>query len=441
MINRFGHLPFFSVLKNPSLQNFIFLLVIQSSNILITLISMPILIQVLGVDQFGLISLALSVVFLANYFVDFGFSINSPREVALLQDQKPALSRIFSTLLIGKVFLASCASGLVILLIFLFGFFEEYQTILVLSLILLFSEATNMAWFFQGIEKLKLVALANIVARGMFLLTIILFIQHPGQAKWVNFAMGTTTFVMNLAVIFYAVRSFSLTWKVPKMQALYGLMKGNISLLLSNLAIFVSTKGSIIILSFFSTAEMLGMFSLAERPVMVFRLIPSLVVQAIFPRASRLYIHEPDKFISYVKKAYVYCIVFGSIISFLTFLSAPHIIFLLSKKTLPDSIFLLKIMAFIPFLACLNVINMLVFLVKDQKKLVFTSSWLVSLYMICASIILTHFYGGVGLSLALISTEVFMFIICLIINLNTNKIDISKFFNILFNFNLKKLNK
>ncbi|WP_158855810.1 oligosaccharide flippase family protein [Lunatibacter salilacus] len=421
MIERFGHLPFFHFLKNPALQNFIFLLVIQSSNILITLISMPILIQVLGVDQFGLISLALSVVFLANYFVDFGFSINSPREVALLQDQKPELSRIFSTLLIGKVLLAGCASGLIILLIFLFGFFEEYQTILVFSLILLFSEATNMAWFFQGMEKLKLVSLANIVARAMFLLAIILYIQHPDQAKWVNFTMGSATFVMNLAVILYAVRSFDLTWIIPKARALFDLMKGNLSLLLSNLAIFVSTKGSIIILSFFSTAEMLGMFSLAERPVMVIRLIPSLVIQAIFPRASRLYLHEPDKFTSYVKKSYVYCIVFGLIISLLTFLLAPYIVFLLSKRNLPEAVFFLKLMAFVPFLASLNVVNMVVFLVKNQKSILMNVSFALCVFMISVTAISIHLVGPMGAAIGILATEAFVFVLGIYINYKKNK--------------------
>ena len=393
---------------------------------------MPILIQVLGVDQFGLISLALSVVLLANYFVDFGFSINSPREVALVQDQKPALSRIFSTLLIGKLYLAGCSSALLILLIFLFGIFEEYQVILVFSLILLFSEATNMAWFFQGLEKLKLVALGNLLARGLFLLAIIFFIRHSDQAKWVNFAMGSTTLILNFAVILYAIRAFDLTWTVPKIQAVFSLMRSNISLLLSNLAIFASTKGSIIILSFFSTAEMLGMFSLAERPIMVIRLIPSLVVQAIYPRASRLYFHEPDRFAAYVKKSYVYCIGFGLLISSFIYLTAPDIIFLLSKKTLPKAVFLLKLMAFVPFLACLNVINMVLFLVKDQKNLVFNSSWIVSLYMIIASIFMTHFYGEVGLSCALISTEVLMFCICMLMNLRTNRSDMQRLSYVLF---------
>lgn len=421
MIERFGHLPFFHLLKSPAFQNLTFLLVIQSSNILITLISMPILIQVLGVDQFGLISLALSVVLLANYFVDFGFSINSPREVALLQDQKSELSRIFSTLLIGKVFLAGCASGSIILLIFFFGFFEEYQIILVFSLMLLFSEATNMAWFFQGMEKLKYVSLANIVARAMFLLAIIFYIQDPNQAKWVNFTMGSAAFVMNLAVIFYAVRSFDLTWIIPEVSALFDLMKGNLSLLLSNLAIFVSTKGSIIILSFFSTAEILGMFSLAERPVMVIRLIPSLVVQAIFPRASRLYIHEPDKFTSYVKKSYVYCIIFGLIISVLTFLLAPYIVFLLSKKNLPDAVFFLKLMAFVPFLASLNVINMVVFLVKNQKNILMNLSFSMCVFMIAVTTASILLFGPMGAAIGILASEAFVFVLGVFINAKKNK--------------------
>ena len=420
MISQIRSHRFFNFLNNPALQNFIFLLLIQSSNILVTLVSMPILIQVLGVDQFGLISVALSVVFLANYVVDFGFSVNSPREVALLSAKNLQLSRLFYQLLLGKLFLASCSALTIFLLILFFGFFEEYQAILLFSLVLLFSEATNMGWFFQGMEKLRLVAIANIVARLAFLLAVVLFIQQPDHSKWVNFTMGFAGLATNFAVIFYAVRHFDLTWISPKLRALFYLMKGNISLLLSNLAVFVSTKGAIIILSFFSSAEMLGMFSLAERPVMVIRIIPSLIIQATFPRASRLYTYEPENFLAYIKKAYVYAILFGMVISGLTFLFAPYIVLVLSKKVLPDAVFFLKLMAFVPFLASLNVINTLVFLVKNQKHLLMNVSFALCVFMIAVTALSIQWFGPMGADIGILLTEFFVFLLGTFINYRKN---------------------
>src|SRR5690554_2414520 len=100
MLNKPG--SFYFLLRHKSLQNFIFLLIIQSSNVLVALISMPLLIQAVGVDQFGLVSLALAVVFLANVAVTFGYNLSGPREIAINQENKEALSAVASKVLDRK---------------------------------------------------------------------------------------------------------------------------------------------------------------------------------------------------------------------------------------------------------------------------------------------------------------------------------------------------
>jgi PST family polysaccharide transporter len=59
-------IPFGNFIRNKSLQNFLFLVLIQSSTILISIISMPLLIQSIGVEQFGLVNLALAVIIIFN---------------------------------------------------------------------------------------------------------------------------------------------------------------------------------------------------------------------------------------------------------------------------------------------------------------------------------------------------------------------------------------
>ena len=72
-------IPLGNFIRNKSIQNFLFLAFIQSSNVLISIISMPLLIQSIGVDQFGLVNLALSVIVLLNILVVFGYNLTAPR--------------------------------------------------------------------------------------------------------------------------------------------------------------------------------------------------------------------------------------------------------------------------------------------------------------------------------------------------------------------------
>ncbi len=427
---KLNQLPLFHLIRHKSIQNFLFLLTIQASNILISLISMPLLITSIGVDQFGLVNLALSVIILANILVGFGYNLSAPREVAIYHQDNKALSHIFSNVITGKFSMALLAACLILISIFWLDLFQEYQVILVFSLLLLFSEATLPLWFFQGIEKMKLVSIANVFSKLLYLLGIVIFIHQPEQAIYVNFLLGGSGLAINLLLLFYIHVELKILFYPPQFYQVWKSLKGNVHLFLSNLASHVSTNGGLIILSFFATAETLGMFSLAERISMVLRLFPTLIIQAIYPNNSRLYQTNKSRFFSSLRKVYRMTLIGGLVLSLFIFGFAPYIIQLLARTQLEQSVLYMRTLAFIPFFACLNIPNVMLILVKDQKNLMFRSSWLMVLYMVPVSSILTHYFGGLGLCYGLLSTEIAVLMICTVINLIKNKSEIATFWGV-----------
>jgi O-antigen/teichoic acid export membrane protein len=414
-------IPLGNYIRNKSIQNFLFLAFIQSSNVLITIISMPLLIQGIGVDQFGLVNLALSVIVMFNILVVFGYNLTAPRLVAINSEDKIALSHIVSNVFSAK-FLLACVAALIILVgIYGLNLFKGYQTILVFSLLLLFSEATLPLWFFQGMEKMKMVSIANVFSKLLFLMGIVLFIHSPEQSKWVNFMLGLFGVGINLTLLVYIHTLLGIRLYRPEFSAIWQSLKDNVLLFFSSFASFVSINGGLIILSFFSGAETLGMYSLAERVIMVLRLFPSLIVQAIFPSAAKLYKEDPSKFYQFLKGVYIRVLLFGAVISVGAYLAAPWIILVLSKSELKESIIYLQLLSVLPFLACLNIGNITIMLVCDLKDLLFKASWMMCLYMIAATAILTSLRGGVGLCIGIISTEVVVFLICLVLLYRHNR--------------------
>ncbi|KPQ13917.1 MAG: polysaccharide flippase [Algoriphagus marincola HL-49] len=413
MFEKLTLLPLSNFIRNKSIQNFLFLAIIQSSNVLISIISMPLLIQSIGVDQFGLVNLALSVIILLNILVGFGYNLSAPREVAVNQQNKEALSHLVSNVFSGKAMLAAIATLLILIGVFGLNLFQEYQLILVFSSLLLFSEATLPLWFFQGMEKMKLVSIANIFSKLLFLMGIVLFIHSPEQSQWVNFMLGFFGLSINLMLLFYIHAFLGIKFYRPEFSAIYRSLKENILLFFSNLASHISINGGLIILSFFSAAETLGMYSLAERVVMVLRLFPALIIQAIFPNASKLLKEDRPAFFRFLKNVYLRVLLAGMLISAGAHFTAPWIIRVLSRSDLAESVLYLKILAAVPFLACLNVGNVSLLLVADLKELLFKASWMMCVYMIVVSAILTSYMGGLGLCIAIISTEIVVFLICL----------------------------
>ncbi len=414
-------LPLGNYIRNKSIQNFLFLSVIQSSNVLISIISMPLLIQSIGLDQFGLVNLALSVVIILNILVGFGYNLSAPREVAINQSDKTALSHLLSNIFSAKILFATISTLLILIAVFGLNLFREYQMILVFSVLLLYSEATLPLWFFQGMEKMKLVSIANIFSKLLFLMGIVLFIHSPEQSKWVNFMLGLFGLSINIFLHFYILYVMDIRFQKPRFPAIWQSLRENLLFFFSNLASHISINGGLIILSFYASAETLGMYSLAERVVMVLRLFPALIIQAIFPNASKLYEEDEVKFFRFLKRVYFRVLFIGVLISTGTHFAAPWIIKVLSRSELEESVVFLKILAAVPFLACLNIANVTLMLVADLKVLLFRASWTMCAYMIIVSIILTTYFGGMGLAIAILSTEVIVFLICLVLLYRRNR--------------------
>jgi PST family polysaccharide transporter len=78
-------------------------------------------------------------------------------------------------------------------------------------------------------------------------------------------------------------------------------------------------------------------------------------------------------------------------------------------------------MAFVPFLASLNVVNMVVFLVKDQKTILMNISFALCVFMISVTTSAIHFFGPIGAAIGILATEVFVFILAIYINFKKNK--------------------
>ena len=421
MLEKLSLLSIGSFIRNKSIQNFLFLAIIQSSNVLISIISMPLLIQNIGVDQFGLVNLALAVIILLNILVGFGYNLSAPREVAINQKDKTALSHLVSNVFSAKILLASTASLIILVAVFGLNLFKDYQMILVFSVLMLFSEATLPLWFFQGMEKMKLISIANIFSKLLFLMGIVLFIHSPSQSKWVNFMMGLTGLSINLLLLFYIHAFLGIRVYRPEFSTIWRSLKANILLFFSNLASHISINGGLIILSFFSVAETLGMYSLAERIVMVLRMFPAMIIQAIYPNAAKLYASDEKAFFRFLRNVYFRVVLFGIFIAGMTYLTAPWTIRILSRTDLQESVTYLQILALVPLLACLNIANVTMMLVADLKNLLFKASWMMCLYMIIVATILTYLMGGVGICLAIISTEIAVFIICMVLLYRNNR--------------------
>ncbi|MEQ8684148.1 MAG: oligosaccharide flippase family protein [Imperialibacter sp.] len=418
------------LIGNKQIHNFGFLFSIQASNVLISIITIPLVVGAIGVEQLGVVDLSLSIVYTLNIIVSYGYNLSAPREVAINFSDKKELSNIFSRVLYSKLVLATLLCISLILASQSLEHFSRHSTILLFSATVLFAEALLPHWLAQGLEKMHVLSIGNLVSKITYLGLLLWLVKSPEDSFRVNFLFGVSGIVANLFLIIYVTKYWGVSFRKVKLFEIWRSLKDNFYLFLSSIAGYVSINSGIIILSFFVTDYMLGAYSLADRVVRVLRIVPTIVIQAIYPKASRLYMKDRQSFYAFLRKAYVLALAVCFFVSLAAFLFAPIIVELLAREHLAESINVLKTLAFVPFFACLNIANMILVLVSDNKRVLLKSTWIsfLSMVVICAG--LAHPFGALGLAVGLLLTEVLIFVVQLYFNLRSIRADTLSFYSL-----------
>ena len=396
-------------IKSIFSKNFINLSLNQGVNIIATLIYTPILFQILGEENFGLIQLAFSVVIILSIFVSYGYSLNGPIKIVQSQEAKK------ENLIISEILnLRLTLSVLVFVISIPFLYLQSniiYQKILIFSYIILLAEALNPLFYLQGINKILPQSILNFFSKSMYVVLIILFISDAEDAYLANFFYGIS--ISFLFLIFWMklfLSSSTFNYSLSLKKTIINL-KENLHLFLSSTSTHFTVNGALIILSFFVSNQELGRFSLAYKVAFILRMIPVFFIQSILQRATKIKDRSKDEFHKFLSNYFKFGLLTTLIIAIITCFFSDFIIEIFADEKIDYSSKILSLLSFIPFLAMLNFKNVVYMLVNDLKSKLNKATFYTLLLFLINSLILTNIYGGYGLAYSLLLTEIFSFLI------------------------------
>ena len=397
--------------RGTFIKNFFNLIINQVVNIFIALLATRILFERLGEVQFGFVNLALSVVLLLSISVSYGYHLNGPKRIALFRDEFKKKQILINEIIVTRIIIAISMAIFLFCLTYFFGFFKPYSTLLYYSLILLFSEALFPMFYFQGNDKIAWFSLINIFAKGAYLLLIVLIIKTPNDAIYVNFLFGFTSFLVYIIFWIFIYKKEKIKWVWVSIFNIKKRLIENFQFFISSIAGHVSIHSGLIILASFVNNTVLGKFALAQKIGLLMRMVPVFFTQAILQKATILFEKDKIEFKIYVNRIFVIGLVITFLMGLMVIILSKWIIFLLAGSYVVYSENILKILAFIPFLSMLNFNNMIEILVNEKKYLLTKATWITAIIMLVLAIISSYYYGGYGLSIALVITEIVSFIV------------------------------
>jgi PST family polysaccharide transporter len=396
--------------KNIFIKNFTNLSLNQGINILIAIVATPILFQNLGDSQFGLVNLAFSIFMLISIVVSYGYHLNGPKQISLLnklENEADTIKDIVSL----RLFIAIIISIVIITLIYLTDFFNGYELIILFSIPILFSEAIHPVFYLQGKNNLSVLALLNAFSKLFYLGLIILSIKNQNDAFKVNLLYGSVlslVFMVYWGLFFYKNK---LKFHFVDLDKIKFRLNENFQFFMSSVAGHISIHSGIIILKLFVNNSELGKFALANKIAFLLRMIPVFIIQSVLQNASIINQNNPlvlKKYLNYYFKR-------GLILTFITGLFftifSKWIIIIFSGQEIIYSNQILSLLSFIPFLAMLNFKNILLILVNEKKEILNKATWISAFIMIPLAIVLSYYYKGFGLAIALLISEFSSFIV------------------------------
>mgnify|MGYP006096882379 CR=1 FL=1 len=175
-----------------------------------------------------------------------------------------------------------------------------------------------------------------------------------------------------------------------------------------------------IILENFVISSEIGKFALAHRVAFFLRKLPIFIVQSILQKATVQNLNKNFELAKFLNYFYVRGLFLSLFCAFFVSFFSKYIIFYLAGENILYSQQVLIILSFIPFLTSLNVKNIIIILVYEKKEVMSKSTWISTFFTIIISIVLTYFFGGIGLAFAILISEFINFIIHSILLGNKN---------------------
>ncbi|TFB35559.1 oligosaccharide flippase family protein [Pseudomonas sp. F01002] len=165
------------------IKNMGFLFFAQLCAYLIPILEIPVLARALGVQEYGKVVLIQSIALMSSLIVEYGFSLSGSRQVAIARDDKGELSRIY-----GEVFSAKLIIVLIVLLCsavlyILNGSLFFDGPLVFFGFLYFLAFGFSPFWFFQGLEKISVVVILEVILRFASLIFLYWFVKDEGGAK------------------------------------------------------------------------------------------------------------------------------------------------------------------------------------------------------------------------------------------------------------------
>jgi PST family polysaccharide transporter len=395
--------------KKRLITNFISLSSVQVLNNILPFITVPYLVRVLGPEKFGLIAFSQSLTQYFILFTEYGFNLSATKNISVNRNNNEKIYSIFSAVMILKFVLMSLSFLLLCLVVFTVPKFRAETPIYIFNFGMVLANVLFPLWFFQGMERMKQVALLHIFAKSFFMLSIFFFIRAQSDYIYVPLINSLGFILSGLISLLIVFTKYGIKFRIPAFSVLKGELKEGWQIFISTIAINLFTASNVFMLGIFSSNILVGYYSAGEKIVKAAQGLLEPLMQTIYPYICKLASESKETALSFIRKIIKLGGIAAFFISLSLFILASNISSIVLGSEFLESSKVIQILSFSILLIFLNMIllthTMLNFgYQKIRTKILFSAS----LINISLLVILIYFFKHLGAATAALLTEFYI---------------------------------
>lgn len=284
----------------PSLKkNIVYNVLYQILAVIVPFITSPYLARVLGAEQIGVYSFTYSIAFYFMILSMLGISNYGNRTIAQVRTSREHLNQEFSNIYAVQL---TCALVMTIsYLIYATVFVNSFQIVAYIQVLHVLSYATDVSWFFYGLEEFCITVARNSFVKLLTLISIFTFVKSPNDIYLYTFIMAGSTLLGQLITWPFLLKQVNFVR--PSLGKIKKHMKPIIILFFPVLAVSIFSFLDKIMLGMYSSLKETAFYENSDKIIS----IPKALIQAfgavMLPRTVHLLsIGEKQKSLEYVDK-------------------------------------------------------------------------------------------------------------------------------------------
>jgi len=410
--------------KRIVLSNFLSLTTLQGISYILPLVVIPYLIRVIGMEKFGLIAFAQSLVQYFMILTDYGFSLSATKTISLLGEHKQKVSAVFSSVMTVKLLFTALSLALLGVIIYFVPKFNNDWLIYILSFGAVIGSSLFPVWFFQGKEKMIYITVVNVISGIAYAVSIFVLVKNPADYLFVPLLNSLFSIASGILGLYIAFRKFKIKFIIHKYIAIKEELKTGWDIFISILSVNAYTTSRIFAVGLLTNNVITGYYSIAERIANIIQTFPmDSFTRSVFPRISNVFAKNKQRAVAIMYRIQDN-ITLGFVVSLpIAYILAPLIIKITCAAVYPEVVLALRLLLAAVFFVGANNFKVQFLLVCGKQNLyakIHISAALIGLPLI---FLLIHQFSYVGAALATVITEAGVFIVTsLIIDKLTKRI-------------------